>query len=188
MTIYVIPFMQNIDMEELLFIQLYSHLHAKTNKPEISIQTHKNNQWLNSSCQHDTTSNVLCLLFNRTQSYVFPTSKFKNVPSWKSIFAKQQISVHIIQYYISWRREGFTWKSLHPKYLQSKRGIIQNRANCNFPRSVNMTLLCIRLGNITSCQSPAISFSLVTLSWQKPSSCRRTNEHLIWNVRSAIEG
>lgn len=64
--------MQNVEMEELLFIQLYSQLHAMKNKPEISIQTQKNKQWLNSLCQHDTTSNALWLLFNRAQSDIFP--------------------------------------------------------------------------------------------------------------------
>jgi hypothetical protein len=43
MTIYILPVMQNVDMEEFLFIQLYSQLHA-TNKPETSIQIQKNNQ------------------------------------------------------------------------------------------------------------------------------------------------
>lgn len=63
--------MQNVEMEELLYIHLYSQLHTKKNKPEISIQTQKNKQWLNSLCQHDT-SNALWLLFNHAQRYIFP--------------------------------------------------------------------------------------------------------------------
>jgi hypothetical protein len=41
MTIYSLPFMKNVHMEELLFIQLYSQLHAKKNKPEIPYKHRK---------------------------------------------------------------------------------------------------------------------------------------------------
>lgn len=114
MTIYILPFMRDADVEELLFTQLHSQLHAKKNKkPEISIQTQKNNEWLNSLCQHDTTSNAPNSSLITLKVTFSQLAKFKNVPAWKSIFTKQQISVHIIQYlYFMTERGGFTWKKL----------------------------------------------------------------------------